>query len=439
MKNEKSTTASGCFVSRRSARSLTWLSALVLATTFTMSARAVDITIGRLYEPDLVALMKELAIEYQAAHPGMAITVLENEAEQDLTTYRQAVGELPDIFTLAVHTYKRVHELPYCVSEGLIVPVEDLGGDRFIAESDHFPSFWPCIEFRDKHWGVPYYAESYGMLMRRKFVPPEVWDKPPATWEELKAVTASLSKDENADGTPEIWGMATQTAEDLPGLWALLAAQLGEKFSDAERFTVAANAGLLQAYGLLAELRDAKALKPPPGGQCGFTYVQSWQLNDELVRTSNFPRQYWSRSPEYKVVALPGVGNGGAMPILNVYLAVKKTTPEKQAACWAFVRWATSPDPQTRLAVVKRGFLPIHESVAAGAAFQERVRKMPHLAVFVGTLKKVIPVFPHAAGGNEAFVALGQAFRRAFDGAVPIEEALVQADRQMNQLGRPAR
>jgi len=395
---------------------------------------ATEITVGRLHEIDLVRLMQDIVPDYQGSHPEVTIKVLDSEFEQDLTTYQSAIGPLPDIFAVVVWTTKKVHELPYCVRNNLIVPVEELGGDNFMQTSGHFNSLWRCIEYKGKHWGVPFYAESYGVLMKNADVPLAAIQSPPKTWAELKRVTADSTKDANGDGKPDVWGVALDTDDDLAGFWFLLSAQLGAKLWDGERFTIAGNSALIQAFRMIADLRDSKSLAPHVSHVHALGYVQNWQFIDEIERTSGYPPQYWSRTTAYTVIPFPSVGRAASLPVLNIYLAVKKTTPEKQAACWDFVRYATSAQVLAAKSVYKMGYLPIHESVASSPEFQERVAKMPHLAVFVNTLRDAVPFFPYVERGNEALETLAGQYLKALGGEIRIEEALSTADEKMNAL-----
>jgi multiple sugar transport system substrate-binding protein len=394
-----------------------------------------EIVVGRLYESDHVALMRDLASAYEAIHPNVTFRILSEDIHTDLTTYQAEIGPLPDIFTLAVHVFKRIHELPFCVQNDLLVPIEDLAPNH-VQESGHYPSLWQCIEYKGKHWGTPYYAESYGLVMKRANTPSDVWDAPPRTWAELRDVAASLTKEADGDGSPENWGIAAQSREDLPVLWLALASQLGAVFWRDGQYAIAQDSALREAYAMLADMRDVKALLPRDSAKCSISYVQSWQLNDDIARTSSWPPQYWSRSEEIKVIPMPSVGTGAAIPVLNVYLAIKKTTPEKQAICWDFVQWACSVEPQLEFAVQKRGFLPIHEATATSPVFKEKTVKMPHLQVFVDTLAKVAPVFPVVENGDKAFARLAQEFDRVFRSGADINAALVDVEQRINVAGQ---
>jgi ABC-type glycerol-3-phosphate transport system substrate-binding protein len=240
-------------------------------------------------------------------------------------------------------------------------------------------------------------------------------------------MTAS-AKDDSANGGPRVCGLGLIDGEELADFWFLAGHAFGEQFEGTPNFAVAKSDGLKRAFTLLHGLAQENLLGIVPSYDYAFSLVLDWQFNDNIHRTSDYPRQYWSRTTQYRVVAVPPLAAGSRpMPILNLYLAVKKSSPEKEAASWDFVRWATSPDVLAKEAVEKRGFLPIHESVASSAMFKDRVTKMPHLDVFVNTLRNIEPVFPFEEGGDKAFEVMAEAFLKAFAGEATIDDTLAGA------------
>jgi len=399
---------------------------------------AQTLTVGRLHEPDAAALMETLAAEYRQSRPDLMVRVLASNNKRDLTQWDTEGEPLPDILALPVELHRHIHELPYCVSEDLIVPVEELAGDGFVGDSGHFTSLWECIEYEGRHWGVPFYAESYGMIMRRRSVPPHLMQAWPESWQDLTGLLLEATRDTDEDGTPDVWGLALRSRNDLAALCFLPAAQLGARWWDGERFIVAQEPALRRGFDLLMQLSNAGVIAPGPSSDYAMAYVQSWQFNDHTGHRHVYPGRHWSRTTEYRVIPFAGVGNQRTMPVLNLYLAVKRSTPEKQAACWDFVQWATSADAQAVHAVAAKGCLPIHDRVADSEMFQDLVVKMPHLAVFVDTLRSVGRVCPFVRNGNEAFEFLGEAVEKAWEGEIALQEALATAEARMNRLAGAA-
>lgn len=397
-------------------------------------AWAVDLTVGRLYGSDRVSLIKELAAEYQAKHPNVRITVLDAETNEDLATYEDKVGPLPDVFALAIHLHKRVHELPYCIERDLVAPVEDLASADFVSGSGHFSALWQCIEYQGKHWGVPFYAESYGLLMKRGAMPDDLYENPPASFAELRQAIRETARDDDGDGTPEVWGMSLPPGEELLGNVALLAYQFGENFDLTSKGAISSSEGLKNALGFLNGELQARTMGVLWKQKSAFAIVQSWQFNDRIKRTTSTPPQYWSKTTEYRVAPVPSAGRPGTAPLLNLHLAVKRSTPEREAACFDFIQWATSPTVLAQAAVEKRGFLPVHDEVAESPAFLKKIEEAPHLKVFVDALRETKPMFPFIAYGNQAYLRLGSSLQKSLDGTLTIDAALREGEESVGQV-----
>ncbi len=117
-----------------------------------------------------------------------------------------AAGNPPDVFVL------HVSELVCYVSTGAILPLDEYvdRDDSFVPKDDRISSIWKNCYYDGKLYGVPMDTHSlaiyYNKDLFKKAGIPELSRTEPITGNELIALAQALTRDDDGDGRPDVWG-----------------------------------------------------------------------------------------------------------------------------------------------------------------------------------------------------------------------------------------
>ena len=411
-------------------------------------ADKVEITVGRIYEVDLQSILSELADEYAQSSPDVRIVVPERatcEQHIKLKSYLRTHQTFPDIVVLSVHEAKLADELPYCVSNDLIAPLDGLI-EPSIDKDDFFPSLWNAIEYQDHLWGVPFYAESFGILYNKRMLEDSGIHTVPETWAHFRDALGKMTRDTDGDGEIDQWGWAVSDLPELLMYWLTSAMQNGGSLWHENRFDLS-QPEFEEAFERVKVLRkfynnvisDGYELIRPKNPYAA-QYVQSYQLLDWIERATDWPPQFRCADERFLVGPCPQFGPQYKVPmVLSLYFAIRKSSADKEQACWDFIRWATSAEIQQRY-VERYDFLPLRNSIASSDMFQTKVLRKPHLGVFTEMLRRSTPVFPYVQGAPLALRRLFHRFVQAYNKDDPsdhFESELLYIESLMNEAVAP--
>ncbi len=167
-----------------------------VATTFSLSVAAAEITIATVNNGDMIRMQK-LAPEFTKANPGITlnwVVLEENVLRQRVTTDVATKGGQFDVMTIGTY------EVPIWAKEGWLVKLDDLG--RAYDVNDLLPPIRSGLTYKGSLYASPFYGES-SMTMYRKDLVAAKGIKMPAepTWGDIYEIARAVHN------PPEVYGI----------------------------------------------------------------------------------------------------------------------------------------------------------------------------------------------------------------------------------------
>src|SRR5262249_21232396 len=136
--------------------------------------------------------------EYQSSHPGITIVLQAVDFGDLLTkiTTANTAGTNPDIY----HIYNLW--LPdFAKSKLLAVPPDDM---LDAIKKNAAPAAISGITVNNQIWGYPTEINTYLLNYNKKLLKEAGFDKPPATWDELKAMAPKITKKDSTGAIKQV-------------------------------------------------------------------------------------------------------------------------------------------------------------------------------------------------------------------------------------------
>lgn len=278
-------------------------------------------------------LMGEIS-SFMAAHPAITVKVTEwglaresRELEEALVLPKNIIG------ICSVPGY----ETAYLARRDEIVPIETFLPDPEFTMDSFYPNLWRPVQFAGKTWGVPWAT----------MVPVLIWSPtlfakagiagPPATWEDFMECAKLLTKDLDEDGIVDQVGCAPLKLGALGFLAAQIAVQK-EVFFITDKGYVSYSDGVAEIFALTRRMA-LLVNEINSGAAYGARYAMG------LAKTSSSELLKYGQDPDYRLAPLPSIGPSKALGNFgSLYLAVRKSTPEQEAASWKLIKWISRKD-----------------------------------------------------------------------------------------------
>jgi multiple sugar transport system substrate-binding protein len=189
--------------------------------------------------------------------------------------------------------------------------------------------------------------------------PDDTWD-----WAKLVDVGKQLTKDADADGQTDQWGLYTETS-DMENYWLSLVWQNGGTFFGADgkstALTTPAAAGGIQ---FLQDLiyKDKVLAEPAIFAETGDAFEQGLAAME--INGSWLVPTHEAAGLEFGIAPLPS-GPAGRFTSVNPTGAVVYKGTKSPDAAWEFVKYLASPAAQEQLMQL-RASLPVSKEVLAG-------------------------------------------------------------------------
>ena len=335
---------------------------------------AVTISFWHAMKGDKEAALKELIAEFEKANPGVRVQarfVGSHNAQwgNDYNSLYRGILE-----SLAGHTppdAAQVYEnwTTQLIDYGYLVPVQDYFGsaDAFGATdvNDLVPVFRSANTYGGKMWTLPFNKSIY-VLYYNEGLLKGAGVTPPHTWDDLRTAAQRLT---TADRS--VYGVTVQPNVDTLGHY--LYAYGGDFLSDNQ--AVFNNPLGLTSLRFWVDLvnTDRSAyptfdtMVPFVSGKAAM-FVFTTSVYNHLRKEAKF---------SLRLAPIPSApGRAPRVQLAGTNLALFKTTPERQAAAWKFIRFLTSKTVNTRWAL-RTGYLPIRQSAIQSPEYQAFLSKNP--------------------------------------------------------------
>lgn len=335
---------------------------------------AVTITFWHAMKGDKEVALKDIIAEFEKANPGVRVQarfVGSQNAQwgNDYNSLYRAILE-----SLAGHTppdASQVYEnwTTQLIDYGYLVPVQDYfaSSDGFGAAdiNDLVPVFRIANTYGGKMWTLPFNKSIYVLyynegLLRGAGV------TPPRTWDELRVAAQKLTAADRS-----VHGITVQPNVDTLGHY--LYAYGGDFISDNQAiYNNPLGAASLRFW---VDLVNADRTAYPTFDMAGpFTQGKAAMY---IFTTSSYSSLRKHAKFGLRLAAIPSApGRPPRVQLAGTNLALFKTTPERQAAAWKFIRFLTSRTVSTRWAL-RTGYLPVRQSSIQSGEYQAFLAKNP--------------------------------------------------------------
>lgn len=335
-----------------------------------------------------------------------------------------AGGTAPDILCVK-ETY--MAELQ---SKGAALDLTDyIAKDESLAPEDFMDAAWKSVEFEDKIYGVPWRANMICMYYNTDILKEYGYDKPPATWDELKEY-AKVMTDESKGQYGFMWyelGTREPCFAWWYGFYLMAGGNVWKNGVAGEDFNIDNQAGL-DALNLQLDMiyKDKSAVGPTvqetnlaENGKVAMWMQGSWNLY-----------QYDSTMPDvnWDVALLPGYKNSAHNALVDDY-AITKDSKHPDAA-YKVISFLSQPENDYYFST-NTGNMPVRKVTYEEKSLAEDEKFQVFVDAF--NMKETQPK-PLCGGYEEVGVAVATELQKAWFGQVSGEEALKSADKAANSI-----
>ncbi|MDR7252636.1 multiple sugar transport system substrate-binding protein [Nocardioides sp. BE266] len=366
-------------------------------------------------------VLGDFAKAFTDANPDaeVEVTAVPWESAHEKIANAIAAGETPDV-TLVGTTWMG----EFAQSGGLDPLPEDL-----VSSSDFFDGAWGSTEVGGTSYGVPWYVETRVLYYRKDLAQKAGWDKPPATWDELKQFATDLQDKGGAEYGIQLPAGGTGSWQTmLPFAWSAGAGVTNEDGTeytlDTDEMTEALDyyKGYFDDGISPTRLLDAGELESGfADGTYGSFISGPWHTG--LVEDQGVTED------QYAVAMLPGKDSGpGTSFVGGGDLAVFADSDNKESA-WKLVQWLADPDTQQDF-YDEMGDLP-----AVSAAWDSgELAEDPQLSIFGDQLDHTLAP-PAVPTWEEVATVIDSQVEKATKGDTSVEDAVKEMQRQAAQIG----
>ncbi len=379
-------------------------------------------------------VLQSLVDKFNQAHPKIQVESLYvGQADQQLPKILAAVvgNAPPDLLWFNATLTGQLVELD------AIAPMENwLAQSPVRDEID--PALFESMQYAGHTWSVPFGTNNVGVFYRPSLFKAAGITELPKTWDELRQVARTLTRDTNGDKRIDQHGMFLPLGKGefavflwLPFMWSG-GGELGNtQGQEASAIALANNQGAIAALQFWRNLiEDGSTILSLPergyetdnflAGKVAMQLTGPWTLG-----------QLKATGVDFGVFPIPAqkeqaTATGGE----NLFIL--KTTPDREKAAWTFAEYVAGEEFQTEWAL-GTGYLPVNLKARQSAKYQAFVAEQPAVKVFLEQAKygRSRPIF---TGYNRVSENVGRALESVLLGKSSPQEALKNAQQRLDLI-----
>lgn len=337
-----------------------------------------------------------VAKAFMEKHPDIQINFLAPAESYDFAhqiMLRDAItGKLPDVFHSGYHLLPELVRV--LAPKGQIVDlgpfIEKEGGEEWIRINFN-PAIINLTTVKGKIWAMPFNASTPVIFFNEDLVKRAGGDSAnmPTDWDGWIALAGKIhALDEKIVGMT--YDVATWSDD---WLWRALISQQGEPFMNSDGITVAwdGESGKkaleltvrFMKEGGMQQMDRGQSKQQFLAGLTGFTFQS---VNNARSFTELSQGKFILGTAVYPVEnkekgTIPTGGNGADITAKD---------PEKQAAAWEYIKFASSPEGQ-KIAVMGSGYMPTNQLAMAPELLGDFYAKNPHWRISLDQINRAAP------------------------------------------------
>jgi multiple sugar transport system substrate-binding protein len=362
-------------------------------------------------------LLPEFVKKFEAANPGVKVEVTAVPWDSSYQKFQTAIasGNVPDVAMMP--------GLP--VFKDAFAPVPEA-----IDTNDMYPGAVSTGTIDRRLLEVPWYVDVRVLYYRKDLARKAGWDKPPATWDELRQMAQDLQKKAGAT-----WGIrmpAGSTGSFISTLWMAWSNGAELMNGDQSKWTLD-TPEFASAYEYLASyfkqgIADPNADAAPAAAAKEFmTGATPMLVTGPFMRGAIAQAGGDKFKNMYATAPLPA-GKSSTSFVGGANLVVFKAAKNPDSA-WKLVQWLGQAQTQVEWYKVS-GDLPAVQSAWQDAALTAD----PTLAAFAEQLKTA-KAPPQVVGFDKVGAAGDSAIEQIIKSRTPVADALRQLQQQADRIG----
>lgn len=319
----------------------------------------VELTFSVWGDPEELAILQEIANDFQEANPNITVTVTVSDWDTywDKLQTTLAAGDPPDVFAMDAPLY-----LDY-QSRGVLLNLQPYMDEESYDLSDFYGVALQCYEAEDGYYGLPRDVQPSVLYYNKTMFdeagvpyPDETW-----TWDTLVEQGTKLTQDRDGDGNidqyalwADLWDMELYWGA---AIWQNGGEILNEDFSR----TLLAEPEAMETWQFIHDLIFVHQIMPTPSTaeQFGDPFESG---NAAMTMAGHWVVPYYSGVDfEWDVAPLP-MGKERVSMVNSVGFVIAKDSDHPEEA-WRFLKHLVGAPGQTKITALGLG-VPALKSVA---------------------------------------------------------------------------
>jgi len=384
-------------------------------------------------------LMTEMVGDFNGGHQGIRVEpVFAGNYVQAMAKAMTAVlgGTPPDLAVLDAP------ELFSLLDRNAIIPLDDFiaqsGGKPWI--DDYYQALLLNARANGHVYSIPwqrstpifYYNKD---LFRKAGLDPS---RAPKNWTELVEYAQKLTI-RDASGTVTQWGVEAPVVDTSPWVFQGFLIEAGANYFDTSdgKWVKFNSPEAVRALQFILDLQNKYKVHPPgPSSPAFWSQVPQDFIQQKAAMiyttTGNMTFIRTNAQFDWNAGFMPADKQYGAPTGGGSFYVFNKTSRERQAAAWAFIRWMTEPKQAARWSI-GTGYVPIRKTELSDPAFKAYMQQVPQ--ALTATLQlRVAGEQMTIHDVDQIGVLLVTAVQAAQSGRLLPQAALDQAHRQATAL-----
>ncbi len=390
------------------------------------STAPVVITFWHQYDKVNAALLDILISEFNASHPDIQVNaVMQPSYDEYKTLITTSIlgGTTPDLAAVDLIW------VPEYVNDGALQSL-----DGFISSDSQFniDDFYPMLTNYDvmggNRYGLPFTSNNMQLIWNKDLFTAAGLDpeKPPATWDEMKAMAEQCSN--AAKGIVGFEFYTQPVGEGITWQFQVWLWAAGGEFLNTDNTAAAFNSPEgLKALTFVSDMLKGQGSAPGPWGAFGDQKACMQMDGSWLFGYRKGAPFQWGIAP------IPAPAGGTTASNTGGEHLIMFKNSAHQEAVWEFMKYLTNPEIQLRWDMAT-GFLPIIKSVGENQNYLNWVNVTePRMLPFIQGMP-----YAHTRPATPLYNQISDAFSRDIQGAMlgtaTPAEALALAEKDVNAI-----
>jgi ABC-type glycerol-3-phosphate transport system substrate-binding protein len=370
------------------------------------------------HEDDAVAWFQEQIASFMEANPDVVVDA-PNIRGSKKELMKESIPSMP-ANVMSINSWWR-YQVAFLAQQNMLAPIDGFLPDPGFDPSIFYENAWDAVTYDGKKWGIPWQLDSVVLAYDFEMFEKAGLPGPPKTTDDFFAYIERLNK-AGTDGTQQ-YGTGIWRETDFAALLMYLIMSSGHLVYHDNRFDLQGpevNDAFEKVRGVFRSKAYCSGSEIGVKYRCGMIFAKIDQAC-KLVATGR-----------YRLAPLPVVQESVYPSYGRQYLVIRRSTAEKQAASWRFVKWISRKDAP--LPEVWTGFPCRKDIVGRPEVKKSQDPSYQNLALFMESASHSATGFSDVRNLEKAGAPLAVAFFAALYGNGDFPTLAAKAEHDLNSL-----